>query len=143
MHPEWTKLLENYCRLIDARDFSGLDAVFVPDCDVYYGEVGIRGLHALREYLEGQFVRFESTRHTLGTVEALDRTVGSEGLDASGGPTGTMARIEAWHRFHPGSEKHRPDLTLLGRFESRFVETPDGWRIAEHRGSEDDRVAGS
>ena len=64
-------------------------------------------------------------RHNLGSIEAL--------------AGGTLARIEAWHRFHPRDGRQRPELTLWDRFDSRFVATPAGWRISEHRGSEDER----
>ena len=128
---EWESLLRDYCQRIDLRDFEGLAEVVTSDCEIHYGDVSLRGLSALRDYLEGQFERFAATRHDLGSVEAVDLGVGVHA---------TLARIEAWHRFHPREGKRRPDLTIFGRFESRFVETSSGWRIAVHRGSEDERL---
>ena len=124
------ELLEAYCRRIDARDFEGLEAVFAADCVVRYGDVDLVGLPALLDYLKAQLVGFAETRHDLGQVE--ERAADT-----------TLAKIVAWHRFHPRKGRTRPDLTLHGRFESRFVETPAGLRIASHLGSEDRREEGA
>ena len=123
-------LLETYCRRIDARDFDGLGAVFAADCVVRYGEEELAGLPALLAYLEAQLAGFAETRHELGRVEARS--------DDS-----TLAKIVAWHRFRPRKGRTRPELTLHGRFESRFVETPAGLRIVSHLGSEDRREEGA
>lgn len=129
----WPALFEAYCHAIDARDLEALRGVFVPDCEVRYGEVEVRGLDALREYLSEQLARFSDTRHSLGRVTRLGERRGDW----------ARARIEAWHRFPERDGRRRPDLTLHGHFDSRFVETPWGWRIAVHLGAAERRVDGS
>lgn len=126
-------LLRDYCRRIDARDLEGLRAVFISDCHVSYGDVHLEGLPALRDFLRKELARFASTRHTL---------VSFEHLDSGDGPLRGRSRIEAWHRFVPRPDRPRPDLTIFGHFESDFVATPMGLRIAAHRGVEDDRKTG-
>ena len=130
---EMDLLLRDYCRRIDARDLEGLSAVFTSDCHVSYGDVHLHGLPALRAFLQRELARFASTRHTL---------VSFERLGPGAGPLRGRSRIEAWHRFVPRADRPRADLTIFGHFESDFVPTPMGLRIAEHRGIEDDRKAG-
>ena len=123
-------LLETYCRRIDARDFEGLQAVFAEECVVRYGDEELVGLPSLLGYLRAQLAGFAETRHELGRVESRS-------------PDAMLAQIVAWHRFHPREGRTRPALTLYGRFESRFVDTPAGLRIVSHLGSEDRREEGA
>ena len=123
-------LLGEYCRRIDSRDLEGLSAVFTPNCQVSYGDVHLNGLPALRLFLQRELARFASTRHELVSFERLDS--GDAGLRG-------RSKIEAWHRFVTRTDRPRPDLTIFGHFESNFVPTPTGLRIAKHLGVEDDR----
>ncbi len=130
---EMDLLVRDYCRRIDARDLEGLAAVFTPECRVSYGDVHLDGLPALRAFLQQELARFAATRHTLASFDVIE---------SSDAPLRGRSRIEAWHRFVPRPDRPRADLTIFGHFESDFVVTPMGLRIAEHRGVEDDRKTG-
>lgn len=130
---EMDLLLRDYCRRIDARDIEGLSAVFTADCRVSYGDRHLEGLPALRIFLHKELARFASTRHTLVSFEVIG---------SSDAPLRGRSGIEAWHRFVPRADRPRADLTIFGHFESDFVATPMGLRIALHRGVEDDRRTG-
>ena len=90
------------------------------------GKLDIDGFPALVTFLEEGMARFEGTRHVVSDIELE--------TDAAG-RLRSVSRIEAWHRF----TKDRPDLTIFGRYRNLYVRTDDGWRIGEHRGSEDRR----
>lgn len=119
-------LFDAYCACIDGRDLPALADVFAPGCQVSFGDVDIDGFPALLAFLEEGLARFDATRHVVSDIELEAR--------AEGGPR-SLSRITAWHRF----VKERPDLTIHGHYRDVFVQTDTGWRIAEHRGSENRR----
>ena len=116
-----SELFEAYARHIDALELEALAEVFTPDCRVSYGEVELEGLDALLGFLRKTMPRFAATSHHITNLQVRR-------------PASDEARVEsyiqAWHRYRA----ERPDLIMHGRYSSRAVRTPDGWRIAEHRG---------
>jgi hypothetical protein len=133
------KALGLYCNYIDSRTLEALSEVFTVDCRVWFGSDQIEGLDSLLDYLRHGLARFSTTRHVVSDFEI--KRGGDEKADLD--PTRTdrqrvNSRVVAWHELANG----RPSLTLFGRYEDLMVETPHGWRIAEHIGSEIRRERG-
>ena len=116
-----SELLETYCRHVDAFEPEALAEVFTPDCQVSFGEVRLDGFDALVGFLRETLPRFAATNHRVYNLR-----VRLEAPDAAA----TECQVRAWHRF----DGPRPDLVLHGHYSGRALRTPDGWRIAEHRG---------
>jgi hypothetical protein len=121
-----SRIFEAYCEAIDGRKLETLADVFTGDCCVRFGEVEIVGFSDLLDFLGSGLARFEATRHVVSDI--VLEPAGPDRIRS-------VSKIRAWHRF----VKDRPDLTIIGRYRNLFVHTSDGWRIAEHRGSEDAR----
>ena len=124
-----SELFEAYARHIDALDLEALTEVFTRDCQVSYGEVDLDGLDALIAFLRESMPRFAATSHHITNLRVQSLASNEASVESY---------IQAWHRFR----RARPDLVMHGRYSGRAVRTPDGWRIAEHRGrlAETDRA---
>ncbi|MCH2171552.1 nuclear transport factor 2 family protein [Myxococcota bacterium] len=124
-----SELFDAYCDHIDQRNLEPLARVFTPDCQVSFGGVAIDGFPALLDFLRTGLARFDATRHVVS--DSLVDEISPERFRC-------VSRIRAWHRF----VGNRPDLTIVGHYRNVFVSTDEGWRIAEHRGSEQSRTTG-
>jgi hypothetical protein len=120
-------LFSAYCDHIDGRTLEPLAQVFTPDCRVSFGNVEIEGFPALLEFLRAGLARFKATHHIVS-----DSVIEEDSPERFR----CVSRIRAWHRF----VESRPNLTIVGHYRNVFVATDEGWRIAEHRGSEDSRI---
>jgi len=133
------KALSLYCQYVDTRTLEALSEIFMRDCRVQFGSDEIEGLDALLDYLRKGLAPFSATQHVVSDFE-IEIGVDEE---ADSDPARTdrhriNSRVVAWHQFASG----RPSLTLFGRYQDLMLETPEGWRIAEHTGSEIRRESG-
>lgn len=110
-----------YCWAIDTRDWAALDRIFVPDATAVFGSWELEGLDAIRRRLERTLSRLDASQHLVGTHQ-----VHLDGDTATG-----RCYVHAQHvRDAAAIDGAGPLYLVAGRYDDRFVRTPDGWRIA-------------
>jgi len=111
-----------YCRHADWLDGAAMAALFVEDCVANFqaGAAGalLHGRAALRDFLCNALGRTASGSHHIANPELIfdgpDRAV-------------LHCYMYSWQRFsgYPSTA----DCHRWGRYENRFVRTPEGWRM--------------
>ena len=115
-----SRTLDQYCRLIDERDFDGVAALFTPDCTLKFGRdhpLIIRTSRDYREWLPARLEKFSKTRHQISDVQVRS----GQGVILS------SCRLHAWHQFAHGA----PDGLLWGEYHDRFIRVGNGYLIVE------------
>ena len=114
------QVLIAYFDRVDARDAEGAAALFTEDtrCEIMTGKV-LEGRERFARALGRVLAQYRRTSHHLTNVRGSVQ--GDEGE--------TFAYVYAFHRMEETGEPWH----LWVRIVDRFVRTPDGWRIAEHR----------
>jgi hypothetical protein len=110
-------VLNAYATCLDARDWSGLTAVFHPDAVGIYAAT-----------LTGRAAVIESIRSFLGGCGPSQHLLGNYRISINGdtAESSTKARV-----LHVGAGE-RADLTpyeAIGTYHDRHLRTADGWRI--------------
>jgi ketosteroid isomerase-like protein len=122
-----TQILEtvySYCRHADLLDAPGMADHFTADCVVTFHHDGptLRGREELQERLAARLSLTLSGSHHISNEELI--------FEESGAVTGHLY-MYSWQRFegHPKT----PDVHRWGRYEMRFIEQAEGWRIQRMR----------
>lgn len=110
-----------YCRALDTKDWDALDDVFVPDA------TGVLGLPHL---IEGRDAIKQRVSGALGLLDDSQHLVGNHEVDVDGDTATHRCYLHAQHVRHVAVGG--PNYIVAGRYEDRFVRTPQGWRIT-HR----------
>ena len=118
---ELADLAALYAVIVDARDFARLDEVFTADALLDTGRGQRSGLVEITEAMAG-LLRFEATSHVLG--QQLLSVTDDGGIEG-------VTYCEAHHLRVDGDE--RIDQVMHIHYHDRFVQTPDGRRIAYRR----------
>lgn len=115
------EVLARYCSALDARDWTGLEAVFTPDAGCDYGALG--NPHGAAEIAS-------LIRSTIGDLDATQHLIGNVTVTVQGDTATADCSLIAQHirADTPGGDHY----LLGGRYSDRLVRTPEGWRIA-HR----------
>lgn len=118
---EIVRVALRYCRALDTKDWALLDEVFVPDATGVLGLPHvIEGREAIRRRVEGALAHLDDSQHLVGNHE----------VEVHGDTATHRCYLQAQHIRHAAAGG--PHYIVAGRYEDRFVRTPDGWRIA-HR----------
>ena len=108
-----------YSYALDDRRFDDLDDVFVPDATAELGWL-LEGRDAIKDRIRNALVPLDASHHLVATHQVRfdgDRATGRCYLQAQ------HVRVDA---------DGGPLFMVGGRYEDRYVRSPDGWRI-EHR----------
>lgn len=120
---ELEELLARYCRQADSLNAEGMAECFTPDCVVAYVPASMaapaRSRQELLGFLRDYFPSSVSSAHYITNIELL--------FDAPDQVT-AHTYMYSWQRFkgYPAAA----DCHRYGRYEFRFVRTPEGWRIS-------------
>lgn len=114
-----TDVLHDYAAVIDARQWSDLDAIFLPDAVADLGELGgeVAGRDAISAHCASALERFAATQHLIGNV----RITSWDGHDAT-----TACSFVAVHVTADGSSP----FLVGGTYRDLMRRGPDGWRIS-------------
>jgi 3-phenylpropionate/cinnamic acid dioxygenase small subunit len=120
---EIADLLHGYADAVDARDWVGVAALFIPGAEADYGDLGglQQGTAAIIGHCAGALERFAATQHLIGNVRISFAT---EGCSAT-----TTCSFLAVHLRHGGADP----FVVGGRYNDEVILTPDGWRIARRQ----------
>jgi len=128
---ECAKLVTAFCNYNDARDYAALSNLFTED-GVFARPTDptnpIKGRAEIRDRF-GAKPRELLTRHIISNVE-----ITVESRDAARG----ISYVMLFTGQEPAGAKlpvPAAPIAQIGSVASRFVRTPQGWRIAEHIGS--------
>jgi len=112
-----------YCRHADQLNGDAMADLFTRDCVANFIPAGgedtmLRGQDALRTFLKGALGVTVSGSHHISNAELIFETPDRVILHCY---------MYSWQRFtgFPGTA----DCHRWGRYENRFVRTPDGWRM--------------
>ncbi|MEN9805159.1 MAG: hypothetical protein RIS41_2006 [Actinomycetota bacterium] len=105
-----------YTYALDTKDWDALDRVFTPDGTAFLTEELI-GREAIKERVRRALEGLDVSQHLIGNHE-----IHIDGHGASG-----RCYLQAQHvrDAAPGP----PNFIVAGRYDDRYVRTPDGWRI--------------
>jgi ketosteroid isomerase-like protein len=108
-----------YCWALDSRDWDALEGVFTPDAVAEITEP-VHGIDAIKDRVAAALGPLDESQHLVATHQ----------VQLDGDRATCRCYIQAQHvkRGTPGGDNY----LFAGRYEDRFVRTPDGWRI-EHR----------
>jgi hypothetical protein len=104
-----------YCWALDTRAWDELDDVFVPDATASLGWP-LAGRDAIKQRIRDALEPLDGSQHMVATHQ----------VRVDGGGATSRCYLQAQHVVGAGT------FLVGGRYEDRFVRTPDGWRIA-HR----------
>jgi hypothetical protein len=111
-----------YCRHADRLDGDAMSALFVEDCVANFipggDETILRGRAALNDFLNRALGGTVSGSHHIANAELIFETDDRVVLHAY---------MYSWQRFT--GFPVTADCHRWGRYENRFVRTPDGWRM--------------
>lgn len=107
-----------YCRTLDDRDWDGLRDVFVADATATFGGSGL---------LDGLPAITAQCRAALGPLDASQHLVSNHEVAVDGDAATHRCELVARHRRRGAADG--PEYLVVGRYDDRFVRTPDGWRI--------------
>ena len=117
------RLLVDYARAIDAKEFDRLDAVFLPDAALDFSELsGKKGSYAeVKGWLARRMSRFVALHHQLGNVV----------VSVDGDRARASAYVRAMHVYD--EDGARRWFEIGGIYEDELVRTDAGFRIATRR----------
>lgn len=104
-----------YCWALDTRAWDDLDDVFLPDATADLGRP-LAGRDAIKERISSALSPLDGSQHLVATHQ----------VRVDGDRATSRCYLQAQHMVGEGT------FMFAGRYEDRFVRTPDGWRI-EHR----------
>lgn len=111
-----------YCRHADNLDGDAMAALFVEDCVANFipggEETMLRGRRALNDFLNSALAVTVSGSHHIANEELIFETSDRVTLHCY---------MYSWQRF--AGFPVTADCHRWGRYENRFVRTPDGWRM--------------
>ena len=119
-HQAIIRVTVEYCWALDEKDFDRLRSVFLPEATARLGSSSQDGIEEIIRRVSTTLARFVGSQHMVSTHQ----------IEIDGDAAICRCYLHAQHVRPPGEEP--PLLTVGGRYEDRFVRTPDGWRIA-HR----------
>lgn len=112
-----------YCRALDTRDWSLLDAVFQPDATASLGTATVQdGRSAIVDRCRGALELLEVSQHIVSNHEVV--------LDGDEATHRCYLHAQHVMKPEPLAEPHK--FVVAGRYEDRLVRTAEGWRIT-HR----------
>lgn len=118
---EGRRLLYSYARGCDRLDHDLIASVFWPNGRAEMGAIYAGGVDGFVDVALGFMGGMAATRHDIGNV--LFRHDGADALASE-------AYVQAWHRIEtPGGTQ---ELTVYGRYLTRFERRGGEWRIAWH-----------
>jgi len=115
--------LHAYCRLVDANRTDEATDLFTRDCTWRYrrGDDAVQtGRDTLAAHMARSMVGMRATSHHLTNLEIALTGRSSATVDSY---------VSAIHFY----DDHRPEFQIWARYHDQFVETPEGWRIADRR----------
>jgi 3-phenylpropionate/cinnamic acid dioxygenase small subunit len=114
---ELTDLLHRYAQVIDNRRWEEISALFTPDGEADYGELGglCQGPEAIARHCQSVLERFSVTQHFIANVTV--ECSAEEG-------TATCSFLAVHVR-----RDDRPPFVVGGTYEDALVATSEGWRI--------------
>ena len=111
-----------YCRHADRLDGDSMSALFVEDCITQFihggPETVLRGRRALNDFLNMALGVTVSGSHHIANPELIHETPDRVTLHCY---------MYSWQRFE--GFPSTADCHRWGRYENRFVRTPQGWRM--------------
>ncbi len=105
-----------YCWALDTRSTTSSIGVFLPDATAELGR-SLHGLEAIKGRIAEALDPLDASQHMVATHQVKIDGDRADGAHLPAGPA----------RQGPGAL-----FMVGGRYDDRFVRTPDGWRI-EHR----------
>ena len=114
------RLTHDYCWALDTKDWEALRDVFVPDVVAHLSRE-LHGVDAVIERISG----------ALGPLDDSQHLVATHRIDVEGDTATGRCYLQAQH-VRRGTEGG-DNFMVGGRYEDRYVRTPEGWRIAERR----------
>ena len=105
-----------YTYALDTKDWDALDRVFTPDATAF-----------LTEELIGREAIKARVRRALEGLDVSQHLIGNHEIDITGDRATGRCYLQAQHvrDAAPGP----PNFIVAGRYDDRYVRTPDGWRI--------------
>ena len=105
-----------YTYALDTKSWDELDTVFVPDATAF-----------LTEELTGRDAIKARVRRALEGLDVSQHLIGNHQIAIDGDRATGRCYLQAQHvrDAAPGP----PNFIVAGRYDDRFVRTPDGWRI--------------
>jgi hypothetical protein len=105
-----------YTYALDTKDWDALDQVFTPDATAF-----------LTEELNGREAIKARVRRALEGLDVSQHLIGNHQIDIEGDRATGRCYLQAQHvrDAAPGP----PNFIVAGRYDDRYVRTPDGWRV--------------
>lgn len=120
-HREIVELTHRYCWSLDAREWAGLDDVFLVDATAELRSPLLEGRDAIRTRISRAIDPLDATQHT----------VTNHMIVVDGDRASCRCYLHSQHVRH--TAEGSPHYVIAGRYEDELVRTPDGWRIAFRR----------
>ncbi|MCU0260347.1 MAG: nuclear transport factor 2 family protein [Ilumatobacteraceae bacterium] len=112
-----------YTWALDTKDWDALDDVFLPDATA---DLGLPHTHIGRDAIK------ERISGALGPLDDSQHLIGNHDVRIDGDTATCRCYLHAQHVLHAAADEGTggPLFVVAGRYEDRFVRTPEGWRIA-------------
>ncbi len=122
-HAAIVQLTIDYCWALDTGDWDGLRIIFTPDATADLGANGQRGIDEIIDRVSDALGPLDDSQHMVSNHQIT--------FDADGDAASGRCYLQAQHIRH--GVDGEPLYMVAGRYEDRYVRTPDGWRIAQRR----------
>lgn len=113
-------ITHNYCWALDRNQWHELDDVFVPDATATLGTRVCANREEIKQVVSRALTPLDDSQHIVATHQ----------VRVDGDAATSFCYLHAQHIRHDAVGG--PHWVVGGRYEDRFIRTPDGWRIT-HR----------